>query len=306
MAAFLDAVRRAIESSVSQTSAPILVHCSAGVGRTGTFISLFNLVDEAKAEGVFDILQTVQRLRQQRVKMVQTKEQLGYIHDVVEICCSKAMDPIVSHPNRKMSKMSKKTLRDMENHLRRLVQDSPEPAKDESSKNARSKTRFFDNVNYPPDFSRVYVETFLPPEGENFVYAVFADSYWRNRGVICGQSPIANSVAEFLAVVFEQKIERIVVLNQFNDKEGAPRYWLKRRAGGDGGAGGGGGGGGGGGEPNVFSQPPFAVERISSGKDKEKSKENRKMGRWKETTLRITKDDKKSGTGELKSVCYLI
>ena len=100
MGAFLSAVRQMVNSSVSQTAAPMLVHCRAGVGRTGTFIALYNLVDEATAEGVVDVVETIRQLRQRRVKMVQTKEQLGYIFDVAEICCSKAMDPIPQGPKR--------------------------------------------------------------------------------------------------------------------------------------------------------------------------------------------------------------
>ena len=51
---------------------PILVHCSAGVGRTGTFIAVDIALEQAKKEGVVDIAGIVNRLRQQRMKMVQT------------------------------------------------------------------------------------------------------------------------------------------------------------------------------------------------------------------------------------------
>ena len=46
---------------------------SAGVGRTGVFCALSNLIERLKSEGVVDVFQTVKQLRSQRPAMVQTK-----------------------------------------------------------------------------------------------------------------------------------------------------------------------------------------------------------------------------------------
>ena len=56
----------------SPSKGPTLVHCSAGVGRTGTFIAIDLALEQAKKERVIDIAGIVNRLRQQRMKMVQT------------------------------------------------------------------------------------------------------------------------------------------------------------------------------------------------------------------------------------------
>ena len=52
---------------------PILVHCSAGVGRTGTFIAIDMALEQVERGGTVDIPGVVNRLRQQRMKMVQTE-----------------------------------------------------------------------------------------------------------------------------------------------------------------------------------------------------------------------------------------
>ena len=50
----------------------LLVHCSAGVGRTGTFITLDYMLERIKAEKTINIYEYVSELRKQRVLMVQT------------------------------------------------------------------------------------------------------------------------------------------------------------------------------------------------------------------------------------------
>lgn len=50
----------------------VRVCCSAGAGRTGTFIALSNILERVKAEGLLDVFQTVKSLRMQRPHMVQT------------------------------------------------------------------------------------------------------------------------------------------------------------------------------------------------------------------------------------------
>jgi len=59
----------------------IIVHCSAGVGRTGTFIGLYKLIkdfldDEVK---ILDPFETVLEMRKQRMKMVQKPMQYHYM-----------------------------------------------------------------------------------------------------------------------------------------------------------------------------------------------------------------------------------
>ena len=59
----------------------MVVHCSAGVGRTGTFIAVYKLVADYANDSVMelDLFQTVVEMRKQRVKMVQKQEQYIYI-----------------------------------------------------------------------------------------------------------------------------------------------------------------------------------------------------------------------------------
>ena len=67
----LQFVRRVMASSSEK--GPVLVHCSAGVGRTGTFITLFTQLQRIKEENNVDIFNFVRNMRYNRCSMVQTE-----------------------------------------------------------------------------------------------------------------------------------------------------------------------------------------------------------------------------------------
>ena len=50
----------------------IYVSLSAGVGRTGTFITLDHILEQVGREGVVDIPGVINKIRRQRMKLVQT------------------------------------------------------------------------------------------------------------------------------------------------------------------------------------------------------------------------------------------
>uniref|UniRef100_A0A0M3J502 protein-tyrosine-phosphatase n=1 Tax=Anisakis simplex TaxID=6269 RepID=A0A0M3J502_ANISI len=65
---------------------PIIVHCSAGIGRTGTFIVIDILINQIKRIGThcqLDIPKTVQMVREQRSGMVQTEQQYRFLYQAI-------------------------------------------------------------------------------------------------------------------------------------------------------------------------------------------------------------------------------
>ncbi|XP_035224775.1 tyrosine-protein phosphatase non-receptor type 9-like [Stegodyphus dumicola] len=59
---------------------PIVVHCSAGIGRTGTFITLDICINRLEATGLIDIVKTVERIRAQRAYSIQMPDQYVFCH----------------------------------------------------------------------------------------------------------------------------------------------------------------------------------------------------------------------------------
>ena len=65
---------------------PILVHCSAGVGRTGTFIATYRHTASINNMALFSrpsVWDTVVDMRKARPKMVQKKEQYLYVYQCI-------------------------------------------------------------------------------------------------------------------------------------------------------------------------------------------------------------------------------
>ncbi|KAM9304961.1 receptor-type tyrosine-protein phosphatase-like N isoform 1-T1 [Gastrophryne carolinensis] len=71
--------RRKVNKSFRGRSCPIIVHCSDGVGRTGTYI-LIDMVLNRMAKGVkeIDIAASLEHVRDQRPGMVRTKDQFEF------------------------------------------------------------------------------------------------------------------------------------------------------------------------------------------------------------------------------------
>ncbi|XP_069760172.1 receptor-type tyrosine-protein phosphatase R-like isoform X2 [Narcine bancroftii] len=64
---------------------PVVVHCSAGIGRTGCFIAITIGCHQLRNEGMVDILNIVCQLRVDRGGMIQTSEQYGFVHHALSL-----------------------------------------------------------------------------------------------------------------------------------------------------------------------------------------------------------------------------
>ncbi|XP_055854134.1 receptor-type tyrosine-protein phosphatase H [Episyrphus balteatus] len=71
---------RKVKAEKCPSGSPIVVHCSAGVGRTGTFIGLDIIMQRVKSESKINIFETVKGLRFQRMKMVQSMQQYSFLY----------------------------------------------------------------------------------------------------------------------------------------------------------------------------------------------------------------------------------
>jgi protein tyrosine phosphatase len=71
------------ENFFNHFGSPIVVHCSAGIGRTGTFISIFNCINALRVFGQCNVLNTVALMREERHGSVTRESQYEFIYSVV-------------------------------------------------------------------------------------------------------------------------------------------------------------------------------------------------------------------------------
>ncbi len=79
----IDLVRRKLAEPPTSTSTrqtPIVIHCSAGIGRTGTLVAIDICVQRLRTRRRVDVESVVRKIRQQRMQAVQTEEQYVYVH----------------------------------------------------------------------------------------------------------------------------------------------------------------------------------------------------------------------------------
>ncbi len=82
---------RRVQSQHKPSRGPLLVHCSAGVGRTGTYIAIDNVLDQISAEGLVDISGSIVKSRNQRMKLVQTQVSTILTQDRVTVIHSRSI-----------------------------------------------------------------------------------------------------------------------------------------------------------------------------------------------------------------------
>ncbi|CAI9179978.1 unnamed protein product [Rangifer tarandus platyrhynchus] len=87
--AFVELVQEQARATVG--AGPLLVHCSAGVGRSGTFVVLWRLLRQLEEEQVVDVFHAVHVLRLHRPLMIQTPEQYVHLYSCLDSALSEGL-----------------------------------------------------------------------------------------------------------------------------------------------------------------------------------------------------------------------
>uniref|UniRef100_A0A8C7B3U8 protein-tyrosine-phosphatase n=1 Tax=Neovison vison TaxID=452646 RepID=A0A8C7B3U8_NEOVI len=222
---------RQVKSKSPPNAGPLVVHCSAGAGRTGCFIVIDIMLDMAEREGVVDIYNCVRELRSRRVNMVQTEEQYVFIHDaILEAClCGDTSVPAsqVRSLYYDMNKLDPQTnSSQIKEEFRTLNMVTPTLRVEDCSiallPRNHEKNRCMDIL--PPDRCLPFLIT-IDGESSNYINAALMDSYKQPSAFIVTQHPLPNTVKDFWRLVLDYHCTSVVMLNDVDPAQLCPQYW---------------------------------------------------------------------------------
>ncbi|XP_026121734.1 receptor-type tyrosine-protein phosphatase T isoform X7 [Carassius auratus] len=213
---------------------PIVVHCSAGAGRTGCFIAVDIMLDMAESEGVVDIFNCIRELRSQRVNMVQTEEQYVFVHDaILEAClCGNTAIPVCEFRAiyYNISRLDPQTnSSQIKDEFQTLNIVTPRVRPEDCSVGLLPR-----NHDKNRSMDVLAVDRCLPflisvdGESSNYINAALMDSHKQPAAFIVTQHPLPNTVADFWRLVFDYNCSTIVMLNEMDAAQLCMQYWPEK------------------------------------------------------------------------------
>ncbi|XP_055372235.1 tyrosine-protein phosphatase Lar isoform X2 [Condylostylus longicornis] len=235
-APFLQFLRRC-RSLTPIDSGPVVVHCSAGVGRTGCYIVIDSMLERMKHEKIIDIYGHVTCLRAQRNYMVQTEDQYIFIHDAIleAIICGNTevlARNLHTHLQKLMMTEPGENITGMEIEFKKLAN-----VKVDSSKFVTANLPCNKHKNrlvhiLPYESSRVYLTPIHGIEGSDYINASFIDGYRYRSAYIAAQGPLQETAEDFWRMLWEHNSTIVVMLTKLKEmgREKCFQYWPHERS----------------------------------------------------------------------------
>ncbi|XP_017598987.1 PREDICTED: receptor-type tyrosine-protein phosphatase F isoform X15 [Corvus brachyrhynchos] len=228
---------RRVKACNPTDAGPMVVHCSAGVGRTGCFIVIDAMLERMKHEKTVDIYGHVTCMRSQRNYMVQTEDQYIFIHEALleAATCGNTEVParnLFAHIQKLTQVPPGESVTAMELEFKLLANSKAHTSRFISANLPCNK---FKNrlVNIMPyELTRVCLQPIRGVEGSDYINASFIDGYRQQKAYIATQGPLAETTEDFWRMLWEHNSTIVVMLTKLREmgREKCHQYWPAERS----------------------------------------------------------------------------
>ncbi|XP_033117033.1 receptor-type tyrosine-protein phosphatase epsilon-like isoform X6 [Anneissia japonica] len=233
MLSFIKRIRQMVPKPTSNGDiGPLTVHCSAGVGRTGTYIVIDAMLDQMVAEKQVDIYNFVSKIRGQRNLLVQSQVQYVFIHQaLMEEYLYNQSEIDVTSMQQKWSdlilKPSNSDFTNLELEFRRVTQipTSHLTQKDGTLDPNKIKNRLLQVI--PFNYNRVKLQRLIGKEHSDYINASYIDGYEYKSMYIATQGPTKDTIGDFWRMVWDERTSCIIMMTDLeeNGQERCTKYW---------------------------------------------------------------------------------